>query len=86
MNTKISQNKIPETSSLVTTTVLNIKASEVENKIRDHAKYITTQEFDKLTTENFDAKPTQANLVSTTDFGNKLISFNITSNETNETK
>ena len=35
MNTEISEveNKIPNTSNLVTTTVLNTKTSEVENKI-----------------------------------------------------
>ena len=37
------------TSRLVTTTVLNTKTSEVENKITDHAKYITNQEFVELT-------------------------------------
>ena len=44
------------TSSLVTTTVLNIKISEVENKIPDHAKYITVPEFNKLTAENYTAR------------------------------
>ena len=69
--------KKTDTSSLVTTTVLNTKVSEVEskipntsnvsdyscfqyktlvsefeNKIPDNSKYITTQEFNKLTTEN----------------------------------
>ena len=38
-------NKILDTSSLVTTTVLNTKIGEVENKILDHAKYIATQEL-----------------------------------------
>ena len=44
LNTKIIEveNKISDTSSLVTATVLNTN-SEVENKIFDHAKYITTQ-------------------------------------------
>ena len=58
MNTKISEveNKIPDTSSLVTTTVFNTKESEVENKIPDHAKYITLQEFNKLTAEKFCCK------------------------------
>ena len=44
LKTKISEveNKIPDTSSLVTTTALNTKISEVENKILDHAKYIIT--------------------------------------------
>ena len=78
-NTKISEveNKIPNTSNLVTTTVLNTKISEVENKIHDNFKYITTQEFNKLTAENFAARLKQAN------FDNKLASFNrrITSNK-----
>ena len=76
--------KMPDTSDLVTTTVLNTKTGEVENKIPDNSKNITTQEFNKLTAENFAARLKQANLVSKTDFYNKLISFNkrITSNKT----
>ena len=68
----------------MTTTVLNTKISEVENKIYNHAKYITIQEF-KLTAEIFTTRLKQANLVSKTDFDSKLlISFNkkITSNKT----
>ena len=51
-NTKISEvdNKIPNTSSLVTITVFNTKISGAENNILDHAKYITTPDFNKLTT------------------------------------
>ena len=41
--------KIPDASGLVTTTVMNTKISEVENKFHDHTKYITTHEFNKLT-------------------------------------
>ena len=37
----------------MTTAVLNTKISEVENKIPDHTKYITTHEFNKLIAENF---------------------------------
>ena len=50
INTKISEfdNKIPPTSSLVTTTVLNTKIGKVENKTPDNVKYITTPEFNKL--------------------------------------
>ena len=48
--------KIPDTSGLVTTTVLNTKISKVGNKTRDNSKYITTQEFNKLTAENFTAR------------------------------
>ena len=70
------ENKIPHTSSLVTTTVLKTKIGEVENKTPDHAKYITTQEFNKCTIESFTARLKQANLVIKIDFDNKLISFN----------
>ena len=86
LNTKSSgvENKIPNTSNLVTTFVLNAKMSEVENKISDNSKYITTQEFNKLTAESFKARSKLANLVSKTDFYNKITSFNkqITSNKT----
>ena len=63
----------------MTTIVLNTKVSEVENKIPDHAKYITTQEFKKLIAENFAAR-----LSKLTDFDNKLLSFDkkVTSNKT----
>ena len=58
----------------------------VETKITDHyySKYITTQEFNELTAENFKERSKQANLLSKTDFDNKLISFyrEITSNIT----
>ena len=86
LNTKISEveSKIPNTSSLVTTNVLNTKINEVDNKTLDHAKYITTQQFYKLTAENFAAKLKQADLVNKTDLNNKLTSFNrqITTNKT----
>ena len=38
------------------TTVLNTKIGEVEEKIPDHAKYVTTSEFHELTAENFAAR------------------------------
>ena len=77
LNTKTSEveNKIPNTSNLVTTTVLNTKISEIQNKIPDNFKYITTQEFNKLTAENFAARLKQADLVNKTDFDNKPISL-----------
>ena len=73
LNTKLSEF---ENSSFVTTPVLNTKIGEVENKPSDHAKNITTTEFNRLTAENFTARFIQANLVSKTDFDYKLISFN----------
>ena len=45
----------------------------MENKIatdHDHDKYITTQEFNKLTSENFVARRKQANLASKNDIAN----------------
>ena len=68
----------------MTTTVLNTKISEVEKKIPNHDKYITTPEFNKLTSGSFAARLKQANLVSKTDFDNKVTSFNrlFTSNKT----
>ena len=75
---KISEfeNKIPDTSSLVTTNVPNAKISKVENKIPDHAKYVTNQEFIKLTREMFAVRLKQANSVHKIDFDNKLIRSN----------
>ena len=79
LNTKISEveNKIPNTSSLVTRTVLNTKISEVEDKIPDNSKYFTTQEFNELTAENVAARLKQTDLVNKTDLDNKLTRFNI---------
>ena len=39
------EKKIQNTSSLVTTTVLDTKISETESKVPNHGKYITTPEF-----------------------------------------
>ena len=69
------ENKIPDASSLVTTTLLNTKISEVENKIPNHDKYITTPEFNKLRTENVAARLKQPQLATKTDFDNKLTRF-----------
>ena len=63
---------------------MNTKISEVENKVSDNSKYITTQEFNNLTAESFASRLKQANLVIKTDFDNKVTSLNelITLNET----
>ena len=69
----------------MTTTVLNTKITEVENKILNNSKYITTQEFNRLTTEEiFAVRLKQVDLVNKIDFDNKLTKFNmrITSNKT----
>ena len=86
LDTNINEvdNKIPDTSGLVTTTVLSTKITEVTNEIPNHAKCITTSEFNKLTIENFTARLKQASLESQTEFDKNLTSFNrkITSNTT----
>ena len=71
-------------NGLVTTSALNTKIRDVENKIPNHDKYIATLEFNTLTAENFTAKLKQATLVTKTDFDKKLKSFNrkITFNKT----
>ena len=90
------ENKIPNVSNLIKKTEYNTKISETENKIttdHDHDKYITTQEFVKLTSENFAAKLAQANLASENDIANfvkkadfdgefKNLNKNVTSNKT----
>ena len=70
------ENKIPNASNLVKKADYNTKISEIENKIttdHDHDKYITTQEFNRLTSENFTARLKQANLASKSDIANFLI-------------
>ena len=52
------ESKTPNISNLVKKTDYNTKLNENEKKIIDHNhdKYITTPEFNKLTTENFKAR------------------------------
>ena len=70
LNTKITEveKKKSGSYSLVTTTVLNTKMSEVDN----HAKYVTTPEFNKLTAEDCEARLKQADLMSKINFDKKL--------------
>ena len=72
-------------------TVSNTKIIQIENKIPDNSKYITTQQFNTLTAEKFKAKLMQAGLVNKTDLDNKLTSCNtritsITTTATTTTK
>ena len=53
--------------------IITQKLSETENKITtdyDHDKYITTQEFNKLTAENFIARLAQGNLARKSNIAN----------------
>ena len=66
------ENIIPNVSNLVKTDY-HTKISEIQNKIttdHDHDKYITSEEFNKLTSEIFTAKLKEANLASKNDIAN----------------
>ena len=54
------------------------KVNEIENKIIDHShdEYITTPDFNKSAAENFAAGLEQVNLLTKTDFDNKLSNLN----------
>ena len=63
------ENKIPNVSHLVIKTDYNTKISDIKKKITDHShdEYITTPEFNRLTTKNFKARLAEANLITKTD-------------------
>ena len=79
------ENKICNIGSLVEKTDFNTKTSELEKRFTDHnhAKYITTPEFNTLAASVFSARLAQANLITKTDLDAKLSRFNrkITSNK-----
>ena len=90
------ENKIPTVSNLVKTSDYNTKINEIESKFsadHDHAKYITTQTFNKLTSKHFTARLKLANLarksdianfVKKTNFDNKLKDVTSNPNESNK--
>ena len=57
----------------------NTKITEIQKKLTDHThdKYISTPEFNKLTAEKFAARLKWVNLVTKTDFDDKLKSLNL---------
>ena len=71
-NTKVSEieGKIPSISVLATISAL--AAVENEISVHKHDKYINTPELNKLNTENYAARLAKSNLVTKTDFDNKL--------------
>ena len=72
----------------MTKVVQNTNASEVDDKISNSSKCITTKRFSKLIAGNFAARLKQTDLVNKTDFDNKLTRFKrqITSNKTKHTE
>ena len=92
---KVNAIQARDANNLVKKADYNTKIAETEKKIldHDHSKYITTQEFNKLTAENFAARLAQAKLafkadiddfVQKTNFDEKLKNVNkkVTSNKT----
>ena len=80
LNAKINEVKIKIPN--ITKVINNTALTAVENKISDQSKYITTQEFNKLTAENYIGRFKQANLLSknyistlVTDFVDELKKF-----------
>ena len=76
------ENKIPNASNLLKKTDYNAKIKAIEKKMtthHDHDKYITTQEFNTLTSGNFAATLVQANLANKSDISN----FVVTSSKSN---
>ena len=69
--------KIPDTSGLVTTTVLNTKIREVENKIPDTSGLVTTTVFNTKLSKGENKTPDHAKYITTQEF-NKLTAENFT--------
>ena len=58
---------------------LQTNINDIEKKVttdHDHNKYITTQEFNKLTSKHFTARLAQANLASKNDIANFIKKIN----------
>ena len=75
--------------------MLVIQSKKTETKINDTDQYITTLEFNKLTTKKFAARLAEANLGSENDIGNfvkktyfddkpKTLNKKVTSNKTKD--
>ena len=81
----VVENKIPKISSLVKQRDYKTKITEIEKKLTDHNddKYNATEEFNTLAVGVFNARLSQANLITKTVFDAKLSSLNkkITTNK-----
>ena len=68
------ENKIPSISNLVKKTDYNTKVTEIKNKLNNHNhdKYITTPKFNTLAADVFNARLSQDNLITKTDFDANL--------------
>ena len=72
-------NKVKVEIPLFTNLAKTAALKNVENKIPDQSKYITTPEFNELTAENLTARIKHANLATkdnTTGVGKKILMIN----------
>ena len=71
------ENKILAVRSLAKKTDYNTKITEIDNKLNNHNhdKYITTQEFNTLAADVFNARLSQGNSVTKTNFDNTVSSL-----------
>ena len=81
------ENKIPSKNKIpLKKTDYNTKIAYLEKKLTNHNrdKHITTAEFNTLAADVFNARLARANLITKTDFDDKLLSLNrkITANKT----
>ena len=67
-NLKMLIKKVPDTSGLVTTTVLNTKLSEVENKIPNTASLVATTVLNAKMGEVENKDPDDAKYITTLEF------------------
>ena len=84
------ENKIPSVSSLVKKTDYNTKTTGIDQfqfqlNNHNHDKYISTLEFNTLATDVFNARLSQANLVTKTNFDNTVSTLH-SKNAKNKTK
>ena len=73
------ENRIPDVSNLVKKkTDYNTKITNIDNKLNNHnhGKYIDTSKFNTLTTNVFNTRLAQANLITKIDFNAKLSNLN----------
>ena len=72
------ENKIPDVISLVEKLDYDAKILNIEKNVADHNhdEYITTSEFNNLTAKNVTTRLAQSNLVTKTEFDDKLKSLN----------
>ena len=82
------KNKIPNINSLVKKTDNDTNITEIEKKLTDydHEKYVTTPELNTLGADVFNARLKQVDLLTNTDFDDKLRTLNqkINSDKTNQ--